>query len=139
MAQLQHAQRTRRKKIGVPAAKSEFTEEMLLQAAKDLSSGRLKLERLRLSDDMVVGLRAVVNRSGLVTLHVSYEVGDDRPFWKLGDLNRDSADHITIEDARELAKTVKALGDRGINVEDANRKRLIKELKRDGVAWRPGK
>lgn len=133
-------QRTRRKKIGVPAAKSEFTEEMLFQAAKDLSSGRLKLERVRISDDMVTGLRAVVNRgSGLVTLHVSYEVGDDRPYMLLGSLNKDADNHITIEQARELARTVKALGDKGINVQDGLHKRLIRELREKGTAWRPGK
>lgn len=130
-------QRTRRKKIGVPAEKSKFDATTLLAVAKDLKEGRLPLERVRISDDMVVGLRAVVNKSSLVTLHVSYEVGDDRPFWKLGDVNKDSPEYISIEDARELAKTVKALGLRGINVEEASRKRLIKELQRDGVAWRP--
>lgn len=129
--------RTRRKKVGVPASKSEFTEEMLLQAAKDLSSGRLKLERLRISDDMCVGLRAVVNRSGRITLHVSYEVGDDRPFKLLGSANKDESDYISIDDARELAKTIKALGDRGINVDEANDRRLLKELRRDGASWRP--
>ena len=129
-------QRTRRKKIGVPAAKSQFTEEMLLQAAKDLSSGRLKLERLRISDDMQVGLRAVINRSGLVTLHCSYEVGEHRPFILLGSLNKDAANHISIDDARALTKTIKAIGDKGIDIADASNRRLLKELKRDGAAWR---
>lgn len=132
-------QRARRKKIGVPAEKSKFDATTLLAVAEDLKAGRLPLERVRVSDDMVVGLKAVVNRSGLVTLHVSYEVGEERPFYKLGDVNKDSPDHISIEDARELTKTVKALGDRGINIEDANRKRLLMELKRDGTRWRPGK
>lgn len=137
MVQLQG--RTRRKKIGVPAEKSKFDATTLLAIAKDLQSGKLPLERVRVSDDMVVGLRAVVNKSGLVTLHVSYAVGDDRPFWKLGDANKDSPDYISIDDARELAKTVKALGDRGINVEEASRRRLLKELKAQGTSWRPGK
>lgn len=110
---------------------------MLLQTAKDLSSGRLKLERVRISDDTVVGLRAVVNRGGRVTLHISYEAGEDRPFMLLGSLDDKKApDYITIDDARELAKTIKALGERGINVTAANDRRLLKELKRDGVAWR---
>lgn len=132
-----HGARARRKKIGVPAEKSKFDATTLLKVAEDLSSGRLPLERVRISDDMVVGLRAVVARSGLITLHVSYEVGDERPFFKIGDLNKDSPDHISIEDAREMAKTIKSLGDRGINVEDASRRRLLKELKRDGVGWKP--
>lgn len=133
-------QRTRRKKIGVPAEKSEFTEEMLFAAAEDLKAGRLKLERLRFSDDMVVGLRAVVNRnSGLITLHASYEVGDDRPYILLGSLNKGADNHITIDEARELTKTIKALGDKGIDVQDGLHKRLIKELKAQGTKWRPGK
>jgi hypothetical protein len=112
---------------------------MLLQAAEDLSSGRIKLERIRISDDMVVGLRAVVNASGHISLHVSYEVGDDRPFKLLGSINKDAKNYISIDDARELAKTIKALGDRGINVDEANDRRLLRELREKGTAWRPGK
>lgn len=130
-------QRTRRKKIGVPAEKSRFDKETLLAIGEDLKAGRLPLERVRVSDDVVTGLRAVCNRSGLVTLHVSYEVGDDRPFKLLGSLNDGEDNQITINEARNLAKTIKALGDRGINVDKANDQRLLKELKRDGVAWRP--
>lgn len=137
MVQLQ--QRTRRKKIGVSAEKSKFDATTLLEIAKDLQSGKLPLERVRVSDDMVVGMRAVVNKTGLCTLHVAYEVGNERPFFKLGDVNKDSPDYISIEDARELAKTIKALGTRGINVADASNRRLIRELKRDGARWSPGK
>lgn len=136
---VQLKQRARRKKIGVPEEKSDFTEEMLLQVAKDLSTGRLKLERVRISDDRVVGLRAVVNRSGAISLHVSYTVGENRPFMLLGSVNKDAKNHITIDEARALAKTIQALGDKGINVTEANDQRLLKELKRDGAAWKPGK
>lgn len=135
MVQLQS--RNRRKKIGVPAEKSKFDEATLLAVADDLRKGRLPLERVRISDDMVVGLRAVVNRSGLCTLHVSYAVGEDRPFKLLGSLNKDAKNHITIEKARALAKTIKALGDKGINVDEANDRRLLKELERDGASWKP--
>jgi hypothetical protein len=138
-ANLVQLQRTRRKKIGVSAEKSKFDETTLLNVAKDLSSGKLPLERVRISDDMVVGLRAVVNRSGLVTLHVSYEIGDERPFMLLGSLNKDADNHISIEEARELAKTVKSLAARGINVQDGLHRRLVRELKDKGTAWRPGK
>lgn len=140
MVQLQSAQRTRRKKIGVPASKSQFTEDMLMQTAEDLSSGRLKLERVRISDDRVVGLRAVVNKSKRITLHVSYDTGEDRPFMLLGSTgDKKAPDYITIDDARELAKTIKTLGERGINVTEANDRRLLKELREKGTAWRPGK
>lgn len=130
-------QRTRRKKVGVPVEKSKFDKETLLAIGKDLQSGKLPLERVRVSDDMVVGLRAVVNRSGLCTLHVSYAVGDDRPFKLLGSLNDGEDNTISINEARALARTIKALGDKGINVDKANDQRLLKELRRDGPAWRP--
>lgn len=135
MVQLQ--QRTRRKKIGVPAEKSKFDEATLLAIGKDLASGKLPLERVRVSDDMVVGLRAVVNRSGLVTLHASYAVGENRPFILLGSLNDDADNHITIKEARELTKTIKAIGDKGIDVQEGLHRRLMRELKRDGTAWKP--
>ena len=137
MVQLHHPPRTRRKKIGVPAEKSKFDATTLLAVAKDLQEGRIPLERVRISDDMCVGLRAVCNRSGLVTVHISYEVGEDRPFMLLGSINKGARNFITIEEARELGKTIKALGERGINVTEANDRRLIAELKRDGTRWRP--
>jgi hypothetical protein len=86
---------------------------------------------------MVAGLRAQVHRSGLVSFHVSYYVGDKRPFINIGSLNEDEPDHITITEARQLAKTIKALGDKGIDVQDGLHKRLLRELKRDGTNWRP--
>jgi hypothetical protein len=129
-------QRTRRKKIGVPAEKSKFDESTLLEIAKDLESGKLPLERVRVSDDMVVGLRAVVNRSGLVTLHISYGIGDDRFFLLLGSLNKTEDNHISIDDARDLAKTIKSLADRGVDVQEGLHKRLMKELKEQGTRWK---
>jgi hypothetical protein len=137
LVQLQHPARTRRKKIGLPTEKSKFDKETLLAIGKDLQSGKLPLERVRVSDDVVVGLRAVVNRSGLVTVHCSYECGEDRPFMLLGSLNDGEENQITINEARALAKTIKALGERGINVTKANDQRLLKELRRDGTSWRP--
>lgn len=135
MVQLQ--KRNRRKKIGVPTETSKFDEDTLLAIGKDLASGKLPLERVRVSDDVVTGLRAVVNRSQLVTLHCSYEVGDVRPFILLGSLNSDADNHITIKEARELTKTIKALAAKGIDVQEGLHKRLMRELKRDGAAWKP--
>lgn len=130
-------QRTRRKKIGVPSEKSRFDEATLLAVGKDLASGKLPLERVRVSDDVVTGLRAVVNKSQLVTLHCSYEIGENRPFILLGSLNADTDNHITIKEARELTKTIKALAAKGIDVQDGLHRRLIRELKRDGASWKP--
>lgn len=123
-----------RKPAGTPSAK--FTAERLHQFAKDLKSGRIPLERQQISDDMVVGLRTMVHKTGLIAFHVSYYVDDKRPFIKIGDFNEDSPDYISIEDAREVTKTIKALGDKGIDVQDGLQRRLIRELKEKGTAWK---
>ena len=126
---------TKRKTNGSPSTK--FTVETLEAFARDLKSGRIPLERQQISDDRVTGLRAIVYKSGLIVFAVSYYVdGGNRPFLRLGALNRDEPDHITIEEARELAKTVKALGDKGIDPQLGLERRLISELKRDGVHWK---
>jgi hypothetical protein len=95
------------------------------------------MKRLNLSDDMVTGLRATILPSGKITLHASYTVGERRPFMFIGELDPKSEDHISIEDARDITKTIKALGDKGIDVADGLHRRLIKELREKGVKWRP--
>lgn len=118
---------------------SKFTEETLLAVARDLKSGRLPMQRTQLSDDMVQGLRANIQASGLVTYHVAYRVGDERPFVAIGHGNKDMDDYITVTEARELTKTIKKLGDMGIDVQDGLYARLMRELKEQGSAWRPEK
>lgn len=121
------------------APSTKFTPERLEAFARDLKSQRVPLERQQISDDRVVGLRAMIHRTGLIAFHVSYYVGEKRPFMKIGDFNRDSPDYISIEDAREIAKTIKALGDKGIDVQDGLHRRLVRELKEKGPAWRAPK
>ena len=115
---------------------SRFTKENLEAIAKDLKSGRLPLMRTQISDDHVTGLRALINKSGLISFHASYQVGSKRPFCVIGDLNEDSHYHISIDEARQITKTIKALGDRGVDVQDGLHKRLVFELLRDGEKWR---
>ena len=122
------------RKSGTPSTK--FTPERLEAFARDLKSQRVPLERQQISDDMVVGLRAMIHKTGLIAFHVSYYVDDKRPFIKIGEFNKDSPDYISIEDAREVAKTIKALGEKGIDVQDGLQRRLIKELKDKGTSWR---
>lgn len=136
MAQMAARQRTRRGKLSVPAAKSKITTEMLFATAEELHSGKIPLERMRYTDDLVVGLRMVVNATKTITFHIAYEVGDARQYMILGSLNKERPDYITLDEARELAKTVKALAAKGIDPQDGLHKRLIRELKRDGVAWK---
>lgn len=116
---------------------SVFTEANLAAMAKDLKSRRLPLDRTVLSDDLVTGLRAVIRKDGGVTYHASYHYGDERPFMILGVMDPKSEDHISLNDARELTKTIKALADKGINPQDGLRKRLIRELMEKGSRWRP--
>lgn len=116
---------------------SKFTEATLKAVAKDIQSGRTPLDRVTVSDDMVTGLRAVIYKSGLISFAVSYHFGDERPFLKLGSLNKDADDTISINDARQLAKDVKSLADKGIDVQAGLHQRLIRELKKEGANWRP--
>jgi hypothetical protein len=119
------------------STKSDFTVENFKNILADLQSGRWPLQRTQISDDMVTGLRMMINKSGLMSYHASYYVGDDRPFMKIGDANEDSPDYISLEDAREITKTIIALGEKGIDVQDGLHRRLIRELKKEGTRWRP--
>ncbi|MGJ5032426.1 integrase arm-type DNA-binding domain-containing protein [Bradyrhizobium sp. HKCCYLS2038] len=116
---------------------SVFTESNLAAMAKDLKSRRFALDRTTISDDLVTGLRAIITKDGNVTYHASYHLGDQRPFLKLGVMDPKAADHISLDDARELTKTIKALAAKGIDPQDGLHRRLIKELKERGTRWRP--
>jgi len=120
-------------------AESKFEPETLKALAKDLQSGRIPMERVTVSDDMVTGLRAMVTKDGGISFHASYHFGDARPFLKLGNfhVSPKDPDYISIQDARELTKTIKALADKGIDPQQGLHTRLIRELKRDGTSWRP--
>lgn len=116
---------------------TKFTAERLEAFARDLKSQRVPLERQQLSDDLVVGLRAMIHKTGRIAFHASYYVGDKRPFMFLGTFgDKTDPDYISIEDAREITKTIKALGEKGIDVQQGLHRRLIRELKRDGVNWK---
>jgi hypothetical protein len=129
--------KTPRKSGSAPSKK--FTPERLEAFARDLKSQRVPLERQQMSDDIVVGLRAMIHKTGLIAFHVSYYVGDKRPFIRIGTFNRDDPDYISIDDAREVAKTIKALGEKGVDVQDGLHRRLVRELKEKGSAWRAPK
>lgn len=118
---------------------SIFTEANLTAMAKDLKTRRIMLDRTVLSDDLVTGLRAVIRKDGGVTYHASYHFGDERPFMILGVMDPKSEDHISLAEARQLTKTIKALADKGINPQEGLRKRLIRELMAEGTDWKPEK
>jgi hypothetical protein len=87
---------------------------------------------LTVSDDVVPGLRAIVRKSGEISLHVSYTIGESRPYLLLGHMP-----DITIAEARELARTVLALAEKGIDPAEGLHARLIRELRAKGTRWRP--
>ena len=118
------------------AEESKFTEKTLVGVANDIKSGRTPVSRMQIVDDLVTGLRAIIFKEGGITYHTSYTVGDERPFIKIGTGNAGDSDFISIKEARELTRTIKALGDKGVDVRDALLPRLRRELLRDGTRWR---
>jgi hypothetical protein len=132
---------------------SQITEKVLFKIASDLSRGVPAIkDKLAIADDLVIGLRFLIYEDKGIALHASYRVenedGDDRrPFMKLGMLKGSvpkgaareprTDEEFTLAEAREMAKNIKAIGDRGIDVEKDARKRLIAELRRDGKNWSP--
>lgn len=129
----------RRKALG-SASDSKFTEENLKALSRDMKSGRIMLDRMTLSDDIVTGLRAMVLKSGVVSFHVSYHLGGRRPFMVIGELTDDkkNLDRLTLEEARDVARTVKHLAETtGIDPQEGLHRRLVRELKEKGKNWRP--
>lgn len=106
-----------------------FTAEMFTVAAKSIKGTKKKIT---LSDPMTTGLQAIIRPSGAISFHVHYHYNGHRPLLKLGDFPG-----MTIVQARELTRTVIALGELGIDPQEGFRERLIRELLRDGEKWRP--
>lgn len=124
----------------IKSTASHFTEEFFHQVAKDMNTGRWPQKRVPFADDMVTGLRAQVFPSGIISYHVSFYVGDpadkNRPFMLIGYANKEDPLYMTVQEARNMAKTIVALGRKGINPQDGLLPRLIHELKRDGENWK---
>jgi hypothetical protein len=126
-----------RKRTLRPNEQSQITEATLFKIASDLKRGVPPLPKLSVVDDLVVGLRFIIYRSGEIAIHASYTVGERRPFFRLGALNKDAPDHLSLAEARQLVKDIKAIGDRGIDIQEGMFGRLIRELQRDGAKWKP--
>jgi hypothetical protein len=118
---------------------SKFDLPMLKDLASDLQTGKTPLDRVTVSDDMVVGLRAMVTKKGNISLHASYHFNDSRPMIRLGDptVSPKDPDYISLTDAREVTKTIKNLALKGIDPAEGAQRRLIRELREKGEAWRP--
>jgi hypothetical protein len=129
-----HRNAKRFKRAVADAAKEPpaFTAEMLQGIAEALKSGRMKVDKLTFTDDLQPGLRAIVRNTGTVTFHAHYDFDGSRPMLKVGDLGE-----TTVEEARALTKTIRALADQGIDVQRGLHERLLRELKAQGAKWRP--
>lgn len=114
----------------VPAA--TFTGEMLEGLAADLKSGRIPLPRVNVSDDVQVGLRAIIRNTGNISFHANYDYQDSRPWFKIGDYP-----DMSIKKARELTFTIRELASKGIDVQAGMHERLLRELEERGTKWRP--
>jgi hypothetical protein len=126
--------RASRKKVALAAKvpKSEFTAEILESISNALKSGRMKVDKMMISDDVQTGLRALVRSTGTVSFHCQYDFNGSRPMLKVGDLGE-----TTVEEARELTKTIRALAANGIDVQSGLHERLLRELRAQGTRWRP--
>ncbi len=110
----------------------KFNTDTFEGLADDLKSGRIPLDRVTVSDNIVTGLRAIIRNTGGISFHIGYTVGGSRPYLKLGE-----HPDMTIAEARAIAKTVKSLAEKGIDVQAGLHDRLIRELKEKGERWRP--
>lgn len=126
------ARRKKPSEVASAPSPSKFSIEHFESIARDLDSGRLKLDKIVISDDVQIGLRAIIRKSGTITYHVSYAAGESRPYLKVGQYPDTS-----IAEARELARTITTLADHGIDVQSGLHDRLIKELREKGTKWRP--
>ncbi len=124
-----------RRKPTVPAPKAvrpEFSGRLFEGLLRDLKKQKGTIDRVTVSDDVVKGLQAIIRRTGMISFHVGYDYRGSRPVLKLGNFPE-----MSVAEARELAKTVRELADKGIDVQEGLHERLIRELLAQGTAWRP--
>jgi len=112
-------------------ASKDFSPAAFLYAVNKLKK-QGKVDRTTFTDSIVPGLRAIVRVTGLISYHVQYTVDGNRMYLKIGD-----HPDTTIAEARILAVIVRALAERGIDPQDGLHKRLIRELRERGAAWKP--
>lgn len=127
----------RRKKVAPPAQRdkrnrTEFAGHVFDAIIRDMQSGAIPLARLTVSDDETVGLRAILRSTGVVTFSVHYDVDGSRPWLTIG-----HHPDMTVDEARKLARTVRALAEKGIDPQAGLHERLIRELQSKGDKWRP--
>jgi hypothetical protein len=114
-----------------------FNEQTFEKFKKDLKHPLLKKipgGRQTITDPHQPGLRANIFKSGQVSFIVEYRIPG---FTTRSHLTLGNFPDMSIEEARELAVVVRELGSRGVDVQAGLHDRLIQELRRDGLNWRP--
>lgn len=124
--------RARKAKPVPKAVEPRFTVETLKAIAKDVK--KIGLTKSTVSDDVQTGLRANIYKSGQISFIVEYKLPGiiTRPYVTIGEHPT-----MSIPEARQLAAVIRDLAQKGIDVQAGLHERLIAELKRDGVKWRP--
>lgn len=115
-----------------PREDTEPLTDKLIQAA--IKTAVKSKKRQRLSDGLAPGLRVNVYPDGKVALSVEYRLPGivTRPQVKFGEWP-----DMSIDEARELAATIRELASRGVDVQLGLHTRLAQELQRDGLDWQP--
>lgn len=123
------------------ARKSEFGVRLIEDFIADLKSGRLPLPKVTLTDEMQPGLHCMIRPTGNASFHVQYYNKEGtRPYFLIGRHAPGESDHLTIDRARFLAKTIRALADKGVDVDDGLKNLRIQvmlDLEAQGEKWRP--
>jgi hypothetical protein len=115
-----------------PDDRTEFSGKVFQAILKDMQDKTIPLSRVLLTDPDEVGLRVIIRSAGTIAFHVSYTVDGSTPLLKIG-----SYPDMSIDEARELTRTIRYLASQGIDPQVGLHERLIRELKEKGTKWRP--
>lgn len=122
---------------------SKFDARTIDALLDDLKSKRIPLDRVTITDELQPGLNCIVRSTGNASFHVQYfNKEGKRPYFLIGYHRPGESDHMTIARARGLAKTIRALADKGVDVEDgfaSLRDQVLSDIEERGESWRPGK
>ena len=115
---------------------SNFTATLLEKMSHDVKSGRVPTTKnkpwVNVGDDRQPGLRAIVRKSGAVSFHAMYQIGDSRPMVTVGYFPDTS-----IETARHRTEIIRQLAKKGIDPQAGLHERLLEELDEMEDKWKP--
>lgn len=119
---------------GNVGARITVNEALLKAYVRDLENGSLKLpdNRIRLNDDQQPGLQIHVYKNGDIVFHAGYHIAGSRPVVKIGNFPS-----MSLQEAREMTKLIRDLAEDGVDMQDGFLPRTIRELRTDGIKWRP--